>query len=254
MDLEHLAFFAQILSTTVFFLTEKIISQQRTRWTKVAPTTAIHGMNIAISLILSLALLVPLVHLVAPLQVFSLSEWDVPVWVSFAASFLLLDAIHYGSHRLHHSIPLLWRLHRLHHSDRDVDAFTTVLHHPLEGATGFVGVVVIAVLFDVPVIVLTTYAIVSGFHSAFTHLNCELPERVDRFLKWIVITPNFHRAHHSLDMHAGNSNFGLVFVFWDYLFMTAFSKNWHEPTVFGIAENQMPRQNSIGAYLANPLR
>jgi sterol desaturase/sphingolipid hydroxylase (fatty acid hydroxylase superfamily) len=173
--------------------------------------------------------------------------------VESVVKFLFLDFFHYLSHRLHHAIPLLWRLHRLHHSDRNVNALTTVLHHPLEIATGFIGLIVAAVTFDVPVIVLTVYSVVFGLHSAFTHLNLVLPPPLDRWLKWVVVTPNFHRVHHALDMRDSNSNFGLIFVFWDYLFRTVAQQS-RSQMEFGISRDQTPQQDSIGAYLANPLR
>lgn len=254
MPLEQIAFLTPILSVLACLLTEKIILKRRLRWSAATPTTVVYAINVALSAGLSLLLLMPLVYLVAPLQVFSFSEWRVPVWLSFSVSFLLLDFVHYASHRLHHALPLLWRLHRLHHSDREVDAFTTVLHHPLEVVTGFIAVVVCAVMVDVPVIVLTTYTLVAGIHSAFTHLNVEVPAKINRILKWIVITPNVHRLHHALDLRDGNSNFGLIFIFWDYAFGTASAGNRPAPAEFGVSEDQAPEPNSIGAYLANPLR
>lgn len=253
MSLETVALLAPLLSLGVFFCIEKFWLRRQSRGTKLPATAAIYLINTGVSLSLSLTLLMPLVFLVAPLQIFSFSEWQVPVWISFTASFLFLDFFHYLSHRLHHAIPLLWRLHRLHHSDRNVNVLTTVLHHPLEIVTGFVGVIVSAVMFDVPVIVLTVYSVIFGMHSAFTHLNLVLPPALNHWLKWVVVTPNFHRVHHALDMRDSNSNYGLIFVFWDYLFRTV-SQQSRSRMAFGISQDQTPQQDSIGAYLANPLR
>lgn len=254
MTSEHLAYLAPLLSLGIFLLMEKAWLKRQTRWAKVVPTAAIHGINFSLSLGLSAALLVPLVFVAAPYQIFSFAEWQVPVWVSFGASFLFLDLVHYWSHRLHHAIPLLWRMHRLHHSDQDVDALTTVLHHPLEVVTGFVGAVVCAVMLDIPVIVLTAYSIAFGLHAAFTHLNLSLPANLDRWVRCVIVTPNFHRVHHSSVMSEGNSNYALIFSFWDFLFMSASEKSAHEVPVFGISKDQAPRHDSIGAYLTNPLK
>lgn len=254
MTLEQLVFVVPLLSVTIFFSIEKAVLNRRTRWSKVVPIAVIHGVNLGLSLGLSMTLLMPIVFAIAPFQIFSFSAWQVPVWVSFALSFLFLDCFHYWSHRLHHAIPALWRIHRLHHSDRDVDALTTVLHHPLETITGFLGVIACAVMVDVPVAALMAYSIAMGFHAGFTHLNAALPASVERLLRRIIVTPNFHRPHHSVDEGPGNSNFGAIFVFWDYLFKTALPEHCAAAPAFGISPDQTPRQDSLGAYLENPLK
>lgn len=253
MSLEWLSYVAACLSLVIFFAIEKFWLRHRARRSKLLPTAAIYLINTGVSVGLSLSLLIPLVFFVAPLQIFSFAELQVPVWMSFAASFLFLDFFQYLSHRLHHAVPLLWRMHRLHHSDRNVDVMTTVLHHPVEVIIGFVGLIMAAVMFDVPVIVLTVYSIVFGAHSAFTHLNVALPTAIDRWLKWVVVTPNFHRIHHALAMQDSNSNYGSLFIFWDYIFRTVSQEN-RGKMVFGIDRHQAPRQDSITAYVANPLR
>lgn len=255
MDLGYFAFFASVLSVAAFLLVERLVLSRRARWSKLYPLVAIHGLNLAVSLCLSAFVLVPFVFLVAPFQVFSFSQWETPVWVSFLASLLFLDLAHYALHYLQHKIPLLWRLHRLHHSDKDVDALTTLLHHPLEVVFGFLAIVPAAVVFDVPMVALVSYSALLGLHSAFTHMNHELSAPADRILKWFFITPNFHRIHHSRDIHAGNSNFGSVFVFWDYLFGTVFrAKRKPGKPTFGIDESQSPKAGSIASALVNPLK
>ncbi len=255
MDLDQFSLLAPLLSVTLFFFAEKALLKRPTSWSKLAPIVAVQGINFALLISLSMLVLTPLVFLLAPFQVFSFSEWQVPIWISFSSSLLALDFVHYLSHRLHHKIPLLWRFHRLHHSDRTVDTLTTLLHHPLEIVSGFFVVVAFAVLFDVPLIALVTYSIIAGLHSAFTHVNYEIPRSVERLLKWCTVTPNFHRLHHSVDMTEGNSNFGAVLVFWDYLFGTAASGSSSlVATVFGIDKLQSPAIGSISAHLLNPLK
>ncbi len=253
MFLESLSFVSALLGLGIFVAIEKFWLRHQSRRSKLLPTVAIYLINTGVSVSLSLTLLVPLVFLVAPLQIFSFAQWQVPVWMSFIASFLFLDFFQYLSHRLHHAVPLLWRVHRLHHSDPNVDSFTTVLHHPLEVVVGFVGVIVLAVMFDVPTIVLTAYSITFGLHAAFTHLNVALPSSLDCWIKWAVVTPNFHRVHHALDMKNSNSNYGSLFVFWDYFFSTV-SQETRGEMVFGISRDQTPQHDSIVTYLANPLK
>lgn len=255
MDLDLLSLFAPLLSVTLFLFIEKALLKRQSSKTKMALIAVMQGINLALLIALSMLLLTPLVFLLAPFQIFSFSEWQVPVWVSFTGSLLALDLLNYVSHRLHHKLPILWRFHRLHHSDRHVDAATTLLHHPLEVISGFLVLIAFAVLFDVPLIALVIYSIMAGIHSGFTHLDYEIPATAERILKWFMITPNFHRRHHSLDMNEGNTNFGGVFVFWDYLFRTATSGTpSREAIAFGIDECQSPRAGSLKAYLGNPLK
>jgi sterol desaturase/sphingolipid hydroxylase (fatty acid hydroxylase superfamily) len=185
-----------------------------------------------------------------------LSNLDVPRPISFVLSFLFLDFVYYTQHVFHHKVPVLWRLHRLHHSDRQVDSLTSFLHHPLELVSGFIYTISIAVIFDVPVIVMTTYALVIGLHSPFTHFRKLIPDNFEKILKWIIVTPNFHRIHHSLDMKEGNSNFGGIFVFWDYVFRTVSSKGTLElaKMKLGIDINQSPDKMCLNSFLKNPFK
>ena len=136
-DLELLVFFVPLASVVVFHIVEHMVRQGRGGPRVKTSILAIGAMNMGVSLALSAFLLLPFVMFLSPYQVFSFAQWDVPIFVSFIAALLFLDFASYISHRLHHSIPLLWRLHRLHHSDREVDAMTTLLHHPLEYVSSF---------------------------------------------------------------------------------------------------------------------
>lgn len=209
-----------------------------------------------LSIALSLLILVPFVFLIAPLQIFSFSNLDVPGPIIFCLSFLFLDFVSYFQHVLHHKVPVLWRLHRLHHSDRHMDALTTFLHHPLEVISTFVFTISFAVIFDVPVIVMVIHSLVVGLHAPFTHIRKLIPEHIEKYLKYIMVTPNFHRIHHSLDMKEGNSNFGGIFVFWDYVFGTACSKTLTDMKnmELGIDNTQNPDKISMNYFLINPFK
>lgn len=255
MDMSHLFFLGPVFSVALFVLIEKLMLSRLIKWHKALPILAIQGLNFTVSLGLSAGLLVPFVVLVTHLQVFSLSEWEVPIWISFTASIIFLDVMHYVSHYLSHKVPLLWRFHRLHHSDAQVDSFTTLLHHPLEVVSSFFIIVLAAVMFDVPTVALAFYSVIFGIHAAFTHMNYELPEKIDRFLSWFIVTPNFHRLHHSLNFKEGNSNFSAIFSFPDYIFRTLYRvKKTSVNRVFGIPQKQSPRADSVGSYLFNPFK
>lgn len=254
MNLQYFGLVAPIMSAFLFLFFEKKLLLQQTSWLKIYILSALFAVNTVVLICASYLLLVPLVSALVPLQIFSFSTWDVPVWVSFLTSLLFIDFINYLSHRLYHKIPLLWRLHRLHHSEKNVDALTGMLHHPLEMFTLFLLSISAVVIFDVPTVVLVTYTLLSGIHSAFTHINYRIPDHIDSKLKWLLITPNFHRTHHSLQFNDANSNFGTVFVFWDYLLGTQSGKKGQRFYNTGIPVRQSPAKQNLTQYLLNPIK
>lgn len=208
------------------------------------------------NLVLSMFAMLWLVNMIAPFEIISISNLAIPMFLNVVIAFLLIDFFHYLSHHLHHKVPFLWRLHRLHHADKKVDALTTLLHHPFEAASTFLINLICYVLFDIPVIVILAHALIAGLHSPFTHTRMILSEKVDRFLSYFIITPNFHRLHHSLDIKDGNSNFGIVFPFWDRLFGTYHHKSVAEllQIKFGISANQSPKELTVKELMINPFR
>jgi hypothetical protein len=194
------------------------------------------------------------VNFLAPFEIFSLSNLSVPRYLSIVISFLFIDFAGYFTHWLFHKVSVLWKLHKLHHSDRAVDTITTFFHHPLEGVANFLLNTLIFVLFDVPVPVILLYGVVASTHAPLTHFKILLPEKWNKILSYLIVTPNFHRIHHSLDMKEGNSNFGIVFSLWDKLFGTYISKTSAQMKAleFGINLKETPNANSLKEYLINP--
>jgi sterol desaturase/sphingolipid hydroxylase (fatty acid hydroxylase superfamily) len=144
----------------------------------------------------------------------------IPWWVSFAATLPALDLVLYASHRLFHSVHFLWRIHEVHHSDADFDVSTAVRFHPLEGiVTQALYLGAIALLAPPPAAVFTSQILIV-VENLFVHANKSLPAAVERVLRWIVITPDLHRVHHSEEMADQNLNFGQLFPWWDRLFGT----------------------------------
>ena len=256
MDLSHIALITPVFGVLIFFIFERyFLADSIQIKNRVKSIISIEIINIIFNYAISVLMLVPLVFLIAPFQIFSFSNMDVPIAVSFLLSFLFLDFTNYLLHVLSHKVPLLWRFHRLHHSDEHVDSLTSFLHHPLEVLTGFLFLIPIAVITDIPVIVLITYGIVVGLHSPFTHIRKLIPNNIDRYLKFIFVTPNFHRIHHSLDLKEGNSNFGIVFVFWDLLFGTVISKRYQLDSMrLGIDKSQSPCYISTLNFIKNPIK
>jgi sterol desaturase/sphingolipid hydroxylase (fatty acid hydroxylase superfamily) len=147
-----------------------------------------------------------------------LLHWrPLPAWAAAAVTLLVLDFAIYLQHVLFHALPVLWRLHRMHHADLDIDATTGLRFHPLEIllSLGFKAAVVV-LLGAVPWAVVA-FEVLLNAASVFNHGNVALPERLDRWLRWIVVTPDMHRVHHSTCVVETNSNFGFSVSWWDRL-------------------------------------
>lgn len=135
-------------------------------------------------------------------------------------SVLIIDLLAYLSHLISHLIPILWRLHRTHHSDRVVDGSTGVRHHPFETIVAATLMTLVFGVLGLPLLVILAYGLIGLVWQFWTHLDVALPEGLDRPMRAVLVTPSMHRVHHSTDMREGNSNFGQVLSIWDHLFGT----------------------------------
>jgi sterol desaturase/sphingolipid hydroxylase (fatty acid hydroxylase superfamily) len=140
-----------------------------------------------------------------------------PPWAAAAVTLLVLDGALYLQHVMFHAVPLLWRLHRVHHADLDFDATTGLRFHPLEIllSLGYKSTIVV-LLGAVPWAVIA-FEVLLNAASVFNHGNVALPERLDHWLRWVLVTPDMHRVHHSTHVSETNSNFGFSVSWWDRL-------------------------------------
>jgi sterol desaturase/sphingolipid hydroxylase (fatty acid hydroxylase superfamily) len=195
--------------------------QARPRWREhLPPILSFAALTLATTLILQYAVQDHLIAAFVPLRILNLGRLPLPDWTIFLVSFAVVDLLNYLFHRVSHAIPLLWRLHAIHHSDEHVTALTAQLHHPLEEVASFLFLVALYVVLGVPVVVAIIYGLVFAVENAFAHADVALPRGLDQWLRWIIVTPDLHRTHHSSDMREGNSNFGQVLTIWDRLFGT----------------------------------
>jgi sterol desaturase/sphingolipid hydroxylase (fatty acid hydroxylase superfamily) len=182
---------------------------------------------------LGLALLNTLVlRVVIPLQLADIAVWarqsqlgllphlGGPMVLQVLLSIVLLDGIIYGQHVLFHKVPLLWRLHMVHHADLDFDFTTGVRFHTLEMVLSF-GIKALAVIaLGVPPLGVILFELLLAATSLFNHANIRLPAAWDRWLRLVLVTPEMHRIHHSVHPSELNSNFGFNLPWWDFLFGT----------------------------------
>ena len=192
----------------------------------VAPMTLRWFGNIALfGIALAMTWLVPLLSSLGAAKLATDHGWGLfhlialPPAIVIAASFVLLDFFAYWTHRLMHKIPLLWRLHALHHSDSDLDVTTTIRHHPAEALVQAVCDAFLALLFGFPPQAVLLYGGVVLVVQTFHHGNVMLPARLRPLSSWLI-TPDIHRLHHSKLYAENNSNFGNLIPLWDRLFGT----------------------------------
>jgi sterol desaturase/sphingolipid hydroxylase (fatty acid hydroxylase superfamily) len=179
-----------------------------------------------------------------------------PSWATILMAVVLLDLAIYFQHVLFHAVPAFWRLHRVHHSDSDYDVTTGLRFHPIEILLSLgIKCVVIAAL-GAPVLAVLVFEVLLNGTSMFNHANGRLPVVVDRWLRWLVVTPDMHRVHHSVIPSELNSNFGFNLPWWDHLFGTyrAEPAAGHQAMRIGVDGLQSREEIRLSRLLTQPLR
>jgi sterol desaturase/sphingolipid hydroxylase (fatty acid hydroxylase superfamily) len=143
-----------------------------------------------------------------------------PAWLAITVSVVALDFAVYLQHRLFHAMPPFWRLHRVHHTDLDVDVTTGVRFHPVELLLSVASKAGAVVVVGAPAVGVVVFEILLNAGSLFSHANLRLPSGVDRAVRWLLVTPDMHRVHHSADPAETGSNFGFTLSWWDRLLRT----------------------------------
>jgi sterol desaturase/sphingolipid hydroxylase (fatty acid hydroxylase superfamily) len=183
-----------------------------------------------------------------------LNQSFVPPLAALALGFAARSLIAYGIHVAMHKVPLLWRVHRVHHSDTHMDVSTTVRFHPLEFVVSTPILLALAVALGIPPLALMLYEVFDAAMAVFTHANARLPEPFDRALRLILATPAMHRVHHSADQRETDSNYGATFSWWDRLFGTYRMRPPGELAAMnlGLAEWRGRRATALAWLLAMP--
>jgi len=174
--------------------------------------------------------------------------------VSFVVALLALDGATYLVHRLLHQVPLLWRVHLVHHIDASVDATTAFRQHPIEGVLRFSFIAVTAWTLGAPPAAIAVYRLLGALNSVLEHANIRVPRALDRAFVWFWVTPDMHKIHHSRERVETDSNYANLFSFFDRLFRT-FTPSSRGPFVrYGIRGYDGPEHQSIGAVLSLPFQ
>jgi len=186
-----------------------------------------------------------------------LNYFEPPFWPAVILAVITLDFVIWLQHVMVHAIPLLWRLHRVHHADPDYDLTTGARFHPLEIILSMLIKFAAILLLGPPVVAVIVFEVLLNATAMFNHANVRLPAGVDRVLRWFVVTPDMHRVHHSIEDDETNSNFGFNLPWWDRLFGTYRDqpRAGHEGMTIGIRGYRTPREVSwLPGMLALPFR
>jgi len=173
-----------------------------------------------------------------------LNTLGLPFWVEVLVALVVLDFAIWVQHVLFHAVPALWRLHRVHHADLDYDLTTGARFHPIEIILSMLIKFVVIAALGPPVIAVILFEIILNALAMFNHANIALPPRVDRVLRWLIVTPDMHRVHHSIEDDETNSNFGFNLSWWDRLLGTYRDqpRAGHQGMTIGIRQHRDPRR------------
>lgn len=179
-----------------------------------------------------------------------------PYAITFIASVVILDFLIYLQHVMFHAVPVLWRLHRVHHSDVDLDATSGVRFHVIEILLSMVIKLAAIVTLGPPVLAVLAFEVILNGTSLFNHANIRLPERVDAVLRWFIVTPDMHRVHHSIIREETDSNYGFNLSIWDRICGTyrAQPVKGHEGMTIGINAFRDERDQRLDHLLIQPFR
>ncbi|RUO23024.1 fatty acid hydroxylase [Aliidiomarina minuta] len=186
-----------------------------------------------------------------------LLNWlTVPGWLAILLAFVILDFAIWAQHLVFHRIPWLWRVHRMHHTDIDVDVTTALRFHPIEMVLSLLIKMAVIVLIGAPVVAVVLFEVVLNGVAMFNHSNIRLGAKTDRVLRYFIVTPDMHRVHHSWHKHETNSNYGFNLPWWDRLFATYRDQpeDGHDSMTLGINQFREPEDNRIHYILWQPFR
>ncbi len=218
--------------------------------------------NFGIFLINSLLLVVvPISALEASLlslqYKFGLFIWlKTALWPSIILTLLILDVTIYWQHRLFHRFSSLWRIHRMHHTDTEFDVTTALRFHPIEILLSVLIKAIVIILLGAPILAVIAFEIILNSAAMFNHSNICIPKRIDKYLRYFVVTPDMHRVHHSVRHDEHDFNYGFSLSCWDWLFGSylAQPQDGHQQMTIGLDVFNQQEEARLDKLLTQPFR
>ena len=179
---------------------------------------------------------------------------SLPQWLEIVLAVVILDMLIYAQHVASHKIPLLWKFHKVHHADRDIDVTTGARFHPFEIIFSMLYKLLCVVLLGPAVVAVILFELMLNASAMFNHANLSLPKKVDGLMRKLVVTPDFHRVHHSIIHKETDSNYGFFLSVWDQIFGTYIPqpREGHDGMTIGLAEVQSHKPNTLWWCLFAP--
>jgi sterol desaturase/sphingolipid hydroxylase (fatty acid hydroxylase superfamily) len=246
-----LAVFVLLAAAEVFAPRRRLSTSKARRWFANLTLVALNPLTVALVfpiLPIGLAMLASEQHWGL------LNQMAMPYWLTVAMGEVILDLTVYTQHVMHHAIPVLWRLHMVHHADLDIDMTTGLRFHPVEILVSMaIKLAAVAALGPPPFAVLI-FEVTLNATSMFNHGNIRIPVKVDQVLRLLVVTPDMHRVHHSVIIRETNSNYGFNLPWWDRLFGTYKDQpdKGHTDMVIGLAQFRDPQKLTLPRLLILP--
>ncbi len=185
-----------------------------------------------------------------------LQQFDLPLWAASLLAIICLDLAIYLQHIMFHAVPLLWRLHRMHHADLAFDVTTGARFHPFEIILSMVIKLSVIAALGPPAVAVLIFEVLLNTLAMFNHANARLPLGLDKVLRRIIVTPDMHRVHHSVIPREANSNFGFNLAVWDRWFGTycAQPEAGHQGMSIGISTFRTERDLALDKMLLQPFK
>jgi len=250
------AFLAVLAALVVWEMVRPRRALTLRRWTRWPSNIGIAALNTVVVRLLCPTTAVGMAALASERGWGLLNLSGAPAWLAIPLAVLLLDLALYLQHRVFHAVPLLWRLHRMHHADLDFDVTTGVRFHTVEIVLSLLIKLGVIAILGAPAVAVVMFEVALNASSMFNHANVRVPAGVEPWLRRLVVTPDMHRVHHSILPQETDSNFGFNLPWWDRLLGTyrPQPQAGHEGMTIGIADFRTPRDLRLDRMLVQPLR
>ncbi len=225
-------------------------------WKRKGTNIALAVSNITLIKVLGIAGLLSLSQHAAETSVGLLHYVEWSTAFELVIGLILFDCLIYWQHRLSHILPFLWRLHRVHHSDLEMDTTTAFRFHPVEIVLSYFLKLIFVYISGISIVTVILFEILLNFSALFHHGNYALPRPIDALLRWFVITPDMHRIHHSIKVKETNSNYGFFLSLWDRIF-GSYCKAPEAPArtmPIGIESFRQPSQQTLLSLIIQPIK
>ena len=227
-----------------------------TRWATNWAITIINALTLRALAFVTLSLLAVGAAIDAQANGWGLmNQINLPIWAAIIATILIFDFAIWVQHLITHKVPVLWRFHRVHHADRDIDVTTAIRFHPVEIALSMLLKIGLVYLLGPPAIGIVLFEIFLNGAAMFNHANIRLPLSLDALIRRVLVTPDMHRVHHSIHRAEHDSNYGFALSIWDQLFGTYIPQpaKGHDDMTIGL-EWQDDQPSKLGWSLWLPFR